>query len=153
MVLAQSLAIIEYLEEKFPEPRLLPEAPLERAQVRAMALGIACDVHPLQNVSATNYLRQELGLDDEAVARWRIHWISKGFRALEALVNKCSGDGMHCFARSVTLADVYLLPQLTSARRFKVDLEPYPKLRAIGAHLETLPAFAKAAPQVQPDAE
>ena len=153
VVLAQSLAIIEYLEEKYPQPPLLPREAVQRAQVRAMALGIACDVHPLHNVSVTNYLSKELKQDDDAVNRWRIHWIAKGLRALEELAKRHSGDGLHCFGRSVTLADVFLLPQLVSARRFECDLGPYPTLCAIGAHLETLPAFAKAAPQAQPDAE
>jgi maleylacetoacetate isomerase len=153
IVLTQSLAIVEYLEERFPEPALLPREAAHRAQVRAMALAIACDVHPLQNLSVTNYLSQELEQDDAAVDRWRIHWISKGLRALEELAKRHSGDGLHCFGRSVTLADVFLLPQLVSARRFKCDVEPYPTLRSIGGHLETLPAFAKAAPQAQPDAE
>ena len=153
VVLAQSLAIIEYLEETHPEPPLLPRNAIERAQVRAMALGIACDVHPLQNLSVTNYLSQELKQDDTAVERWRTHWISKGFRALEELAKRHSGDGVHCFGSSVTLADVFLLPQLVSARRFKCDVAPYPTLVNIGKHLETLPAFAKAAPAAQPDAE
>ena len=153
VVLAQSLAIIEYLEERYPDPPLLPRAAVQRAQVRAMALGIACDVHPLQNLSVTNYLSQELKLDDTAVERWRIHWIAQGFRALEELVKRHSGDGLHCFGNSVTLADVFLLPQLVSARRFKCDLAPYPALVKIGMHLETRPAFAAAQPQAQPDAE
>jgi len=152
-VLTQSLAIIEYLEEKFPEPPLLPHDPAARAQVRGMAQVIACDIHPLQNLRVTNYLSQELKLDDAAVDRWRVHWISKGLKALEELVKRHSADGKHCFGRSVTMADVLLLPQLGSSRRFGCDLTPYPTLHAIGAHLETLPAFMKAAPQAQPDAE
>ena len=94
-----------------------------------------------------------MGQSDAAVAQWRAHWISTGFKALEELVKRHGGDGRHCYGNSVTLADVLLLPQLFSARRFGIDLEPYPRLRAIGAHLETLPAFARAAPQAQPDAE
>lgn len=152
-VLAQSLAIIEYLEEQYPQPPLLPRDAMLRAQVRAMALGIACDMHPLQNLRVTNYLSRTLAQSDEVVAEWRRHWVALGFGALEELVKRHSGDGRHCCGDSVTLADVLLLPQLFSARRFEVDLEPYPRLRAIGAHLETLPAFVKAAPQAQPDAE
>ena len=153
VVIGQSLAIIEYLEERFPTPPLLPSDPIARAQVRAMALGIACDIHPLQNLSVTNYLSRELQQSDEAVERWRIQWISKGLRALEALAKRHSGDGLHCFGKSVTLADVLLLPQLVSSRRFKCDLSPYPTLVKIGEHLMTLPAFANARPEAQLDAE
>lgn len=153
VVLAQSLAIIEYLEEKYPQPALLPGDAMQRAQIRAMALGIACDMHPLQNLRVTNYLSREMGQSDAAVAQWRLRWLATGFAALETLVKRHTGDGRHCFGSAVTLADVLLLPQLFSARRFQCDLEPYPTLRAIGAHLETLPAFARAAPQAQPDAE
>lgn len=153
VVLAQSLAIIEYLEEKYPQPPLLPRDPIERAQVRGMALGIACEVHPLQNLRVTNYLSKEMGQSDAALSQWRQRWLGAGFEVLEQLVKRHSGDGKHCFGSSVTLADVVLVPQLGSAKRFQVSLEPYPTLRAIGAHLETLPAFAKAAPQAQPDAE
>jgi len=152
-VIAQSLAIIEYLEEKFPEPPLLPRDPMARAQVRAMALGIACEIHPLQNLRVTDYLSAELGQSDAAIERWRGHWIAAGLRALEELIKRHSGDGQHCFGRCVTLADVCLLPQLVSARRFKCDLSAYPALVKIGEHLASLPAFAQAAPQAQPDAE
>jgi maleylacetoacetate isomerase len=152
-VLSQSLAIIEYLEERYPQPPLLPRDPMQRAQVRAMALGIACDVHPLHNLSVTNYLSRELGLPEEAVDRWRAHWVARGLRALEELAKRHSGDGLHCFGTTVTLADVFLVPQLGSARRFKCDLSPYPTLTGIGEHLEKIPAFAQAAPAMQPDAE
>lgn len=153
VVLAQSLAIIEYLDEKHPDPPLLPGDAMQRAQIRAMALGIACDVHPLQNLRVTNYLSEQLGQDDASVTRWRLHWLGLALQAMEQLVKRHTGDGRHCHGRTVTLADVLLLPQLFSARRFGCDLEPFPTLRAVGAHLETLPAFAKAAPQAQPDAE
>lgn len=153
VVLAQSLAIIDYLDEKFPQPPLLPGDAMQRAQIRAMALGIACEIHPLQNLRVTNYLSREMGQNDEAIAKWRAHWITAGFAALEALVKQHTGDGKHCFGSSVTLADVLLLPQIFSSRRFQIDLAPYPTLRAVGAHLETLPAFTKAAPQAQADAE
>jgi maleylacetoacetate isomerase len=153
VVLAQSLAIIEYLDEKFPDPPLLPGGAMQRAQIRAMALGIACDVHPLQNLRVTNYISEQFGQDDASVTRWRLHWLGLAFQAMEQLVKRHSGDGRHCYGSSVTLADVLLLPQLFSGRRFGCDLEPFPTLRAVGAHLETLPAFAKAAPQAQPDPE
>lgn len=152
-VIGQSLAIVEYLEEKFPDPPLLPKDPLQRAQVRAMALGIICDVHPLQNLRVTNYLSRELKQSDEEVARWRVYWISKGLGVLEELVKRHSGDGLHCFGKSVTLADVCLVPQMVSSKRFGCDVSQYPALVKICEHLQKLPAFANARPEVQPDAE
>lgn len=151
-VLGQSIAIIEYLEEKFPSPPLLPAAPAERAQVRAMALGIACDMHPLNNLRVLNYLRDELEQSEEGVNRWYAHWIAAGFRGLEELARRSTADGKFCFGGSVTLADVCLVPQMYNARRFKCDVTPYPTLVSISAHLEQLPAFDAARPEAQPDA-
>jgi maleylacetoacetate isomerase len=152
-VFGQSLAIIEYLEETHPDPPLLPPDFAGRAQVRAMALGIACDIHPLNNLRVTNYLRGPLGQGDEPVAEWIRHWIGEGFRALEELARR-HGDGRHyLYGSSVTLADVCLVPQMYNARRYYCDLTPYPALVAIDAHLTSLPAFAAARPEVQPDAE
>ena len=151
-VITQSLAIIEYLEETHPEPRLLPAAPPERARVRALALAIACDIHPLNNLRVLNYLRNPLQLGDETVHAWYAHWIAEGFRALEQEAQRLSGDGRHLYGTAVTLADVCLVPQMANAHRYNCDVAPYPTLRAICAHLETLPAFARAAPQAQPDA-
>ena len=152
-VFAQSLAIIEYLEETNPDPPLLPPDFAGRAIVRSMALGIACDIHPLQNLRVTNYLRGPLGQGDEAVAEWIRHWIGEGFRALEELARR-HGDGQHyLYGNSVTLADVCLVPQMYSARRYYCDVTPYPALVAIDAHLTSLPAFAMARPEAQPDAE
>ena len=150
--LTQSLAIIEYLEETHPEPPLLPRPAPERAQVRALALAIACDIHPLNNSRVLHYLRAPLGCDETAVNAWYAHWIAAGFAALEQEAKRLSGDGRHLYGTSVTLADVCLVPQMYNAQRFKCDLEPYPTLTAISTHLETLPAFARAAPQAQPDA-
>jgi maleylacetoacetate isomerase len=152
-VVTQSLAICEYLEEIQPQPPLLPVDPLGRATVRAMALAVACDVHPLNNLRVQQYLRGELGQDDEAVTRWTRHWIDRGFTALEQLIARHSGDGQHCFGSSVTLADVFLVPQVYNARRAQLDLAPYPKLAAVVQHLESLPVFATARPEAQPDAE
>jgi maleylpyruvate isomerase len=146
----QSLAIIEYLEEVRPQPPLLPRAPRERAQVRALALAIACDIHPLNNLRVLNYLREPLHADEAAVNSWYAHWIAQGFTALEAQVKNTSGDGRCMFGKSVTLADVCLVPQMANAHRLKCDVEPYPTLRSICAHLEALPAFARAAPAAQP---
>ncbi|MGH8181762.1 MAG: maleylacetoacetate isomerase [Steroidobacteraceae bacterium] len=150
-VIAQSLAIIEYLEETHPSPPLLPRAPLDRARVRSLALAVACDIHPLNNLRVLNYLRSPLGHDQATVDAWYRHWIAEGFRALEEEAKR-SGDGRHMCGGEVTLADICLVPQMFNARRFKCDVEPFPALRAICAHLETLPAFARAAPDGQPDA-
>jgi maleylacetoacetate isomerase len=152
-VVTQSLAICEYLEEIHPQPPLLPADPLGRAAVRAMALAVACDVHPLNNLRVQQYLRGELGQDDEAVTRWTRHWIDRGFTAFEQLIARHSGDGQHCYGSSVTLADVFLVPQVYNARRAQLDLAPYPKLAAVVQHLESLPVFAAARPEAQPDAE
>jgi maleylacetoacetate isomerase len=151
-VIGQSLAIIEYLEETHPQPPLLPRAPLDRARVRSMALAIACDLHPLNNLRVLNYLRSPLGHDQAAVDTWYRHWIAEGFRGLEEEAKRASGDGRHVFGTRVSLADVCLVPQMFNARRFKCDVEPFPVLRAICFHLETLPEFARAAPDAQPDA-
>lgn len=145
--IAQSLAIIEYLDETHPDPPLMPRSPVNRARVRAMALAIACDMHPLNNLRVLNYLRSPLGQNEETVNAWYRHWIAVGFSGLEQEARRATGDGRHMFGQSVTVADIYLVPQMFNARRFKCDLEPYPTLRAISAHLESLPAFAKAAPE------
>jgi len=152
-VITQSLAICEYLEEIHPQPPLLPADPHGRAVVRSMALAIACDVHPLNNLRVQQYLRGELGQGDEAVGRWMRHWINRGFVALEQLIARHSGDGRHCYGSSVTLADVFLVPQVYNARRAQLDLSPYPRLAEVVQHLESVPAFAAARPEAQPDAE
>ena len=152
-VIPQSLAICEYLEETHPEPPLLPGSALDRAAIRSMALAVACDIHPLNNLSVTAYVRAQFGADDAGINRWVAHWIQRGFGALEQRVRQLSKDGRHCYGSSVTLADVCLVPQMYNARRFKVDVTSYPKLVAICAHLESLPAFSAARPDAQPDAE
>ena len=149
---AQSLAIIEYLDEVYPEPALLPRSPVDRARVRAMALAVACDMHPLNNLRVLNYLRSQLGHDEDTINAWYRHWIAVGFSGLEQEARRASGDGRYMFGSSVTIADVYIVPQMYNARRFKCDVEPYPTLRGICAHLESLPAFAKAVPEAQPGA-
>jgi maleylpyruvate isomerase len=150
--LTQSLAIIEYLEETQPQPPLLPRDAAARAEVRALALAVACDIHPLNNLRVLNHLRGPLGHDDAAVNAWYGHWIAQGFAALERDAARLSGDGRHMYGTAVTLADVCLVPQMANARRYHCDVTPYPTLRAICAYLESLPAFAQAAPEVQPDA-
>jgi maleylacetoacetate isomerase len=152
-LVTQSFAICEYLEEIQPEPRLLPGDAAARAQIRAMALAVACDIHPLNNLRVLRYLRGELRQEDDAVNRWARHWITQGFEALEELIARNSVDGLHCHGAAVTLADVFLLPQVFNARRVELDLGPYPRIRTIAAHLEALPAFAAARPERQPDAE
>jgi maleylacetoacetate isomerase len=157
-VVPQSLAICEYFEEIHPEPRLLPGSARDRAIVRGMALAIACDIHPLNNVPIVAYLRREFGADDVAVQRWMAHWIDRGFVALERWVGSGAGGiaadrQRYCHGSQVTLADVCLVPQMYNARRFNVDVGPYPRLAAICRHLEALPAFAAARPEAQGDAE
>lgn len=151
-VLGQSLAIIEYLDELHPDPALLPAEPLARARVRAMALLVACDIHPLNNLRVMNYLRDPLGHDDATVNTWYAHWIAAGFRSLEDEAARHATDTRHLFGGHLSMADITLVPQMYNARRFKCDLAPYPRLCAIDAHLQSLPAFAAAAPELQPDA-
>lgn len=151
--LTQSLAIIEYLEERFPHPALLPTDPADRATVRAMALAIACEIHPIQNLRVLRHLRSEYKLDEEEVNRWAQHWIHLGLLALEEQVVSIPKRGKFCFGDGVSLADVCLVPQLANARRFSCDLSGCPSLVQIEANCVQLPAFAKSAPENQPDAE
>ncbi len=146
-VLTQSLAIIEYLEETHPQPPLLPADPVARARVRAAALAIACDIHPLNNPRIMTYLRGEMGQPQDGIDAWVRHWIAEGFGPLEAI----AGAPYLCGA-AVTMADLCLVPQMYNARRFSADLAPYPKLTAIEANLLALAAFDKARPENQPDA-
>ena len=148
-VLTQSLAIIEYLDEIDPQPPLLPRDPVERAKVRALALAIACDIHPLNNTSPLRYLKNVLGQDQSKIDAWYHHWVLEGFEALETMVR----PGPYAFGGEVTLADVCLVPQIYNARRLKVPLERFPKLVAIDAACAKLPAFEQARPENQPDAE
>ena len=151
-VLSQSLAIIEYLDEKYPSPAFLPKSALERAQVRSMALAIACDVHPLNNLRVLNYLKKELQQDETSVNTWYRHWVATGFHALEELVRRHSSGGRYCYGDSLSLADILLVPQMFNARRFETDLTPFPTLVGISTHLEAQAAFAAARPEAQPDA-
>lgn len=152
-VIAQSVAIIEYLEEKYPVPPLLPRRAADRAVVRSMALAVACDLHPLNNLRVLNFLQSPLGVDKSTVeTTWYFKWVGECFGALEAQARKTSADGHYLFGERVTMADAFLVPQMYNARRFKCDLAPYPTLTGICAHLESLPAFARAVPEVQPDA-
>jgi maleylacetoacetate isomerase len=145
--LTQSLAIIEYLEETCPQPPLLPRDPQGRALVRALALAIACEISPLNNSGVLKYLKGPLAVDEHAVNAWYAQWIGRGFEALEKEVGRTTGDGRHMYGTAVTLADVCIVPQMYNARRYHCDLAPYPTLQRISAHLETLPEFARAAPE------
>ncbi|HSC48425.1 MAG TPA: maleylacetoacetate isomerase [Gammaproteobacteria bacterium] len=149
----QSLAIIEYLEETHPEPRLLPKDPLGRARVRALALVVACDIHPLNNSRIIKYLEQEFRADEAARKHWIQRWISEGFTALEKLLAGDPATGKCCHGDAPTLADVCLVPQVFNARRFETDLTPFPIIRRINDHCLTLKPFIDAAPGKQPDAE
>ena len=145
--LTQSLAIIEYLEETCPQPPLLPRDPQGRALVRALALAIACEISPLNNSGVLKYLKGPLAADERAVNAWYAQWIGRGFEALEKEVSRTTGDGRHMYGTAVTLADVCIVPQMYNARRYHCDLAPYPTLQRISAHLESLPEFARAAPE------
>jgi len=153
LVLTQSLAIIEYLDEVHPQVPLLPQDPAGRARVRALALAVACEVHPLNNLRVLNYLTGPLGLSDDAKRTWYCHWIAEGLGALEASLAADRATGRFCHGDAPGLADCCLVPQLANARRFKCDVAPYPTLLRIEENCQTLEAFKRAAPGVQPDAE
>jgi maleylacetoacetate isomerase len=147
--LTQSLAIIEYLDERHPLPPLLPKDPIARAKVRALAELIACDIHPLNNTSPLRYLKRDMGQDQSAIDTWYHHWVLSGFEALEAMI----GEGPYLCGKEVTLADTCLVPQVANARRLKVPLDKFPKIVAADAACLKLAAFDKARPENQPDAE
>ena len=151
--LTQSLAIIEYLEETHPEPPLLPTAPLERAYVRAIALGIACEIHPLNNLRVLRYLVRDLKVTDEQKDAWYRHWVQEGLAAIEARLvaeNRC---GRYALGGQVTLADVVIVPQIFNAKRFDCRLDHVPTVMRIFENCMELPAFVDAQPSRQPDAE
>jgi maleylpyruvate isomerase len=151
-LLIQSVAIIEWLEERYPTPALLPAGANDRARVRALAGIVGCDIHPVNNKRILDTLRATFGADEAAINAWCATWISAGFDAIEALLQADTSRGDFCFGNTPGLADVYLIPQVESARRFKVDLTPYPAICAVDAACNALPAFARAAPGAQPDA-
>ena len=148
-VLTQSLAIIEYLDEVCPQPPLLPSSPADRARVRSMALLIACDIHPLNNMRVLQYLEGPLAHTPSTRDAWYRHWIEAGFAALEEMLGRDASRGRFCYGESPTIADVCLVPQVFNARRFSVDLGPYPRIVAIDAACRELAAFAGAAPERQ----
>jgi len=152
-ILTQSMAILEWLEETHPQPALLPTDPIRRAQIRAFAQVIACDIHPLQNLRVLSYLRQTFGQDEAGVQAWCQRWLGDGLAACEQLLQGQDAESPYCFGDTPTLADICLAPQMFSAQRFKVDLDAMPRLRAVQAILDANPAFAAAHPSRQPDAE
>jgi maleylpyruvate isomerase len=152
-VLQQSLAIIEYLEETHPEPPLLPKAPVDRAYVRSVALQVACEIHPLNNLRVLKYLKHTLAVGDEAKDAWYRHWIECGFATLETHLAGDSRTGKFCFGDSPTMADACLVPQVFNAQRFKIDVARFPTIQRIHDQASQLDAFVRAAPAVQPDAE
>ena len=145
-LMIQSPAIIEWLEERYPTPPLLPGDAGDRAQVRALAAIVGCDIHPINNRRILEYLRHNFGANEAAINTWCGTWIADGFDAFEALIASRTSDGSYCFGNAPTLADVYLVPQVESARRFQVDVARWPRIAAIDAACAQLPAFADAAP-------
>ena len=148
--LNQSLSILEYLDEKFPAMPLLPQDLQQRARIRALSLSIACDIHPLNNLRVLQYLTESLHLTDEQKKQWYRNWVITGFKALEAQLEH--SNGQFCFGQQPTMADCCLIPQVYNALRFDIDLSAYPKIQSIYQHCNTLAAFQKAAPDMQPDA-
>jgi maleylpyruvate isomerase len=153
LALTQSLAIIEYLEETRPAPPLLPAAPAERAWVRALALAVACDIHPLNNLRVLKYLGRELHADEVARDLWYAHWVAEGLAAIEKMLAARPGPGPFCLGAAPTIADVCLVPQVFNAWRYKVPMEPFPLILAVVDECLRLPAFDLAQPSKQPDAE
>ncbi len=151
--LTQSLAICEFLEETHPEPRLLPATPAERARVRALALAVACEIHPLNNLRVLKYLQSALGQDEEQRNAWYRHWVAQGLQALETMLAGSTMTGRYCHGDTPGMADVFLVPQVANALRYRCPLDSYPTIRRINEECLKLEAFAKAQPHLQPDAE
>ncbi|GAA0717037.1 maleylacetoacetate isomerase [Dokdonella soli] len=151
-VIRQSLAIIEYLDETYGGHMLLPATARDRAHVRGLALLIACDIHPLNNLRVMQFLERDYGVQQAERERWTRHWMEEGFRAFEAILAADSATGLYCHGDAPTLADACLIPQVYNANRFGVDLAPYPTIRRINAQCLSLPAFDAARPERQPDA-
>jgi maleylpyruvate isomerase len=152
-VITQSLAILEYLDEMHPMAPLMPRDALGRARVRALALTIACDIHPINNLRVLRYLVKQGGMTEEAKNAWYVHWVQEGFAALEALLVRSADTGRFCHGDTPTIADCLLVPQVFNAVRFGIDLTPYPTIVRIDAACQAVPAFAAAHPGQQADAE
>ena len=151
--LGQSLAILDYLDRKFPEPRLIPLEPERRARVLELATAISCDIHPINNLRVLRYLQRPLGHDHAAIETWYNHWIAEGFAALERLLAGDDRTGRFCHGDRPGLADIALVPQVVNSERYRLDLGPYPTITRIFETCMTLDAFAAAHPQQQPDRE
>ncbi len=150
--IGQSMAILEYLEHKYTDFKLMPVSQAESAVVRMLCQMIACDIHPLNNLRVLKYLTNDLNISDEEKNKWYAHWIHQGFSALEALLRKYSGQSF-CFGDSMSLADCCLVPQVYNAHRFNVPLDDYPLISKINEHCLSLSAFQTASPERQPDAQ
>jgi len=150
-LLTQSLAIIEWLDEEYPQVALLPKETLAKAQVRALAYQVAMEIHPLNNLKVVKYLTNDLELDESKKIQWYRHWIAQGFSALEQSLRQLDCRGQFCFGSSPTLADVCLIPQVYNALRFECDMNDYPLIRGIWKHCNSITAFQKAAPEAQED--
>jgi maleylacetoacetate isomerase len=150
-ILTQSMAICEYIDEVWPEPALLPRAPLQRAYVRSLMAAIACEIHPINNLRVLGYLTGVLGVSEEQKLAWYTHWVVEGFQAIEKLVEGHSYVGRYCCGDTISLADAFLIPQVFNARRFNIDLRSFPRLTAIDQACGELPAFQAAHPDRQPD--
>ena len=151
--ITQSLAILEYLDEVHPIAPLLPPDALGRARVRSLALAIACDIHPLNNLRVLRYLVRQAGLDEDAKNAWYVHWVQEGFSALEAELAASGDTGRFCHGDTPTLADIVLVPQVFNAVRLNIDMTPYPSIARIDAACRELAAFVAAHPAQQGDAE
>jgi maleylacetoacetate isomerase len=152
-IITQSLAILEYLDEVHPTAPLMPRDALGRARVRALALAVACDIHPIDNLRVLRYLVKQAGLSEEAKNAWYAHWVNEGFAALETELAGSSATGRFCHGDAPTIADCVLVPQVFNASRFGIDLTPYPTIMRIDAACQAVPAFAAAHPSKQADAE
>jgi maleylacetoacetate isomerase len=151
-IYVQSLAMMEYLEETYPQPALLPATAEDRAYVRAVAQIVACEIHPLNNLRTLRYVKKSYGLDEEGVNAWYRHWIAEGLGSMEAFLASCGKTGKYCYRDQVTIADCCLVPQVFNAQRYACDLAAYPGIMAIFGHCMQLDAFIAAQPSRQPDA-
>ncbi len=152
-VLMQSVAMVEYLDETHPEPPLLPGSALDRAYIRAVALEVACEIHPLNNLRVLKYLKHTLGVTEEAKDAWYRHWVELGFEAVNTNLARSGKAGRFCFGDTPTLADICLVPQVFNAQRFNIDVSRYAAIAKVFEACMALPAFQQAEPKAQPDAE